>query len=61
MRFMMMVKADKDYEAGAPPRPELMAAVGKLSRFMKVHADVLGPEYQGELEIRQLFDPADGR
>ncbi|HEY3120975.1 MAG TPA: YciI family protein [Vicinamibacteria bacterium] len=27
---MMMVKADKDYEAGVPPSPELMAAIGKL-------------------------------
>jgi hypothetical protein len=122
MRFMMIVKADKDYEAGAPPKPELMAAVGKLSeemikagilldsggllpsskgarisvkqgrltvtdgpfseakeliggyailqvksreeaiergrRFMQVHADVLGPSYDGELEIRQMPDAA---
>jgi hypothetical protein len=120
MRFMMIVKADKNYEAGAPPPPELMAAVGKLSeemikagvlldtggllptskgalinvkkgkltvtdgpfseakeviggyailqckskeeaierarRFMQLHADVLGPAYEGELEIRQMPD-----
>jgi len=31
MRFMMMVKGDKDYEAGKPPSPALMAAIGKLS------------------------------
>jgi hypothetical protein len=31
MRFMMLVKADAEYEAGKPPSPELMAAVGKLS------------------------------
>lgn len=24
--------------------------------FMKVHTDVLGPSYEGELEIRQMFD-----
>jgi hypothetical protein len=24
--------------------------------FMAVHADVLGPSYEGELEIRQLAD-----
>jgi hypothetical protein len=117
---MMIVKADKNYEAGAPPPPELMAAIGKLSeeminagilldlggllpsskgarinvkegklivtdgpfseakeliggyailqvkskeeaiergrRFMQVHADVLGPAYDGELEIRQMPD-----
>jgi hypothetical protein len=28
MRFMMMVKGTKEYEAGAPPNPELMAAMG---------------------------------
>lgn len=31
MRFMMLVKADADYEAGRPPRPELMAAIGELA------------------------------
>jgi hypothetical protein len=30
MKFMMMVKADNDYEAGKPPSPELVAAIGKL-------------------------------
>jgi hypothetical protein len=118
MRFMMIVKADKNYEAGAPPAPELMVAIGKLSeemvkagvlldigallpsskgarinvrqgrltvtdgpfseakeliggyaivqvksreealergrRFMQLHADVLGPSFDGELEIRQM-------
>ena len=124
MKFMMMVKADADYEAGKPPSPELEAAIGKISRemaekgnlvdvggllpssmgtrvrvgkgkltvidgpftetkeliggyaimqvgsreeaielgkrFMQIHADVLGPAYEGELEIRQLaeFDQA---
>jgi len=120
MRFLMLVKADRDYEAGKPPSPELMAAIGGLSeemgragvlletggllpsfagakvkvaggklsvtdgpfaeskeliggyaiikaaskaeaiehgrRFMSLHADVLGPSYEGELEIRQLAD-----
>lgn len=27
--------------------------------FMKLHLDLLGPSYEGELEIRQMFDPAD--
>jgi len=31
MRFMAIVKATKDYEAGKPPKPELMAAMGKLA------------------------------
>lgn len=40
MRFMMMVKGDNDYEAGLPPKPELIAAIGKLSEDM-VKAGVL--------------------
>ena len=119
MRFMMIVKANKDSEAGLPPNPELIAAVEKLAeearqrgvmidaggllpsaqgarirvsrgktalidgpfaetkelvggyaifdlkskeeavqmgtRFMQVHADILGPSYEGELEIRPMF------
>lgn len=34
MRFMSIVKADRDYEAGRPPNPELMAAIGKLTHEM---------------------------
>ena len=124
MRFMMMVKGgDKDYEAGLPPKPELIAAIGKLAddmvkagvlletggllpsskgarvrasggklsvtdgpfaetkelvggyaiveaksreeavgfgkQFMEVHATVLGSSYDGECEVRQLFDATD--
>jgi hypothetical protein len=122
MRFMMIVKADESYEAGVPPSPDLMAAIGKLSaemmasgvllenggllpsamgarinveggsltvvdgpfaeakeliggyavleagskreaielgrQFMQLHVDVLGPSYEGQLEIRQIFDGA---
>ena len=32
MRFMVMVKGNPDYEAGQPPSPELMTAVGNLTR-----------------------------
>ena len=32
MRFMMMVKGDDKYEAGTPPSPELMAAIGRLEK-----------------------------
>src|SRR5947209_11180067 len=31
MRYMMLVKADANYEAGRPPTPALMEAIGKLS------------------------------
>ena len=122
MRFMMLVKANKDFETGAPPNPELIAAVAKLAdeatargvmvsaggllpssqgvricaaggktsvidgpfaetkeliggyaifdlksreeaiesgrQFMQLHADILGSSYQGELEIRPMFDGA---
>jgi hypothetical protein len=120
MRFMMIVKGNKDYEAGMPPPPALMAAVARMAeeaaregsllsngallpssagvrvrvergrmsvtdgpfgeakelvggfaifelpskaaaieagrRFMQVHADILGPTWEGELEIRPMMD-----
>jgi hypothetical protein len=126
MRFMMLVKATPESEAGLPPNPELMAATGRLTQeqlasgklvamldggglfpssqaarvklaggrvtvvdgpfteakelvggyaimevrtmedalelgrqFMELHADVMGPGYEGELEIRPLFGPDD--
>lgn len=31
MDFMMLIKASKDYEAGVPPSPELMAGMAKLT------------------------------
>ena len=124
MRFMMIVKADPSFEAGQPPSPALIAAVGQLSEkmtkagtliqsggllpsstgarvrvsggkmtvtdgpfaetkeliggfaileaaskeeairlgreFMQLHVDVLGPSYDGTLEVRQMFDGANG-
>jgi hypothetical protein len=123
MRFMMMIKADSDYEAGRPPKAELIDAIGRLSeemtkagvlietggllpsalgarvrvsggrisvtdgpfaetkeiiggfavveassreeaialgrQFMDLHARILGPSYEGECEIRQMFDGPD--
>jgi hypothetical protein len=123
MKYMMIIKADRAYEAGAPLNPDLAAAVGKHAEemakagvlletggllpssqgarvraaagkltvtdgpfieskeliggfgilrasskeeaidlgkaFMQIHVDVLGPSYEGELEIRQMFDPRD--
>jgi hypothetical protein len=121
MQFMMLVKATPDSEAGLPPDPRLMEAIGKLAeeavrngtmitsgglvpskgatririgggntkvidgpfaeakelvggyaifdlpskeaavesgrRFMQLHTDILGPAYEAELEIRQIFGP----
>src|SRR5262245_40821990 len=52
MRFMMLVKANKDYEAGAPHSPDLMAAVAKLAeeataQGVMVTAGGLLPSSQG--------------
>ena len=120
MRYMMIVKATKDSEAGRPPNPRLITAISKMAqeaaergtmvatggllpssqgarihvsggktsvidgpfpetkelvggfaifdlasreeaiqagtRFMQVHADILGSSYEGELEIRPMFE-----
>lgn len=121
MRFMMMIKANENYEAGTPPKQELIAAIGQLSQemarkgvlleaggllpsaagarvrvaggemvvidgpfaetkeliggfsimqaeskadaiemarqFMALHKDILGAGYEGECEVRQMYDP----
>ncbi len=36
--------------------PSKEAAIEEGKRFMQAHIDVLGPSYNGELEIRQLVD-----
>jgi hypothetical protein len=120
---MLIANATKNSEAGIPPDPKLMAAIGKLSedmakagvlvgmgglapsskgarirlaggkvsvtdgpfteakeiiggyaiievqskeeaiewarRFWEIHAAVLGPTYEGEGEVRQMFGPSD--
>jgi hypothetical protein len=35
------------------------AAIKLGEKFMKLHVDVLGASYEGELEIRQMFDTSD--
>jgi hypothetical protein len=44
VKYMMMVKADKDYEAGRPPRPELIAAIGALSEEARKSGKLLASE-----------------
>jgi hypothetical protein len=34
MRFMMLIKANEDFEAGVPPCPELIVAMGTLAEEM---------------------------
>lgn len=124
MKFISMVRATKESEAGMPPSPAMIAAIGKFAeeavragvviemggllpssmgarvraaggkvtvtdgpfaelkeliggyaileakskaeaieltrKFMQVHIDVLGSAYEGECELRQLFDPPGG-
>lgn len=124
MRFMMMIKADQNYEAGIPPKQELFTAIGQLSeemakkgvllevgglmpsakgarvrvgggavtvldgpfaetkeliggfsimqaeskaaaiemakQFMELHAEILGPAYEGECEVRQMYEGPEG-
>jgi len=38
------------------PSSERAIELGR--QFMQIHVDVLGPAYQGELEIRQMYDGA---
>jgi hypothetical protein len=37
--------------------PSKEAAIKMGRDFMQVHADILGPSYEGELEIRPIMDP----
>jgi hypothetical protein len=32
-------------------------AIELARRFMQVHADILGPAYEAECEVREMFDP----
>lgn len=34
-------------------------AIELARQFMKVHSDVLGPSYEGEVEVRPMFGPED--
>ena len=44
MRFVMMHKANKDSEAGVPPAPEVVAAIGELMQEMVRAGVMLGGE-----------------
>jgi hypothetical protein len=44
MRFLMMIKANADYEAGKPPSPELMAGMGRLMGEMAQAGILLAAE-----------------
>jgi len=44
MRFMVLIKANKDYEAGIPPSEQLMAAMASLSEEMTKSGVLLATE-----------------
>lgn len=44
MRFMMLIKANKDFEAGIPPNPKLIAAMGQLAEEMTRSGVLLSTE-----------------
>jgi hypothetical protein len=44
MRFMMLVKGNDDYEAGRPPSPKLMAAIGELARRAQLEGKMVMSE-----------------
>ena len=57
MRFMMMMKPGASYEAGLPPSPELIHAIGKLTQEMSqrgvlVQTGGLKPSANGGARVR---------
>jgi hypothetical protein len=44
MRFMMLIKANADFEAGVPPCPELIVAMGTLAEEMTERGILLASE-----------------
>ena len=58
MRFMVIVKASKDSEAGVMPSTELLTAMGKFNEEMVKagrHAGGRGPASEFERRARQIF------
>ena len=57
MRFMMMMKPGASYEAGSPPSPALIGAIGKLTaemtrRGVLVQTGGLSPSANGGARVR---------
>ena len=44
MRYMMLIKANKDFEAGIPPPPELVVAMGTLAEEMIERGTLISAE-----------------
>jgi hypothetical protein len=58
MRFMVMVKATPNSEAGAMPSEELLAAMGRFNEWVKRCPDPM-PGEESVIEIRQVFEAED--
>ena len=61
MRFMMLIKANRDFEAGVPPPPELVVAMGTLAdemieRGVLLSAEGMKPSSHGT-RIRHAYFP----
>jgi len=61
MRFMVLIKANKDYEAGIPPSEQLMAAMASLSEEMTKSGVLLATEGLQRSAMATRIRHADGK
>jgi len=61
MRFMMLIKANQDFEAGVPPPPELVVAMGTLAEEMIERGILLSAEGMKPSSHGTRIRHADGR
>jgi hypothetical protein len=61
MRFMMLIKANDDFEAGVPPPPELLVAMGTLAEEMTERGVLLSSEGMKPSSAGTRVRYADGR
>ena len=59
MRFIVIVKADKNSEAGALPDGKLLAEMGKCNIEWVKRCPNPFPGTESEIEIRQVFEAED--
>jgi len=61
MRYMMLIKANKDFEAGVPPPMELVVAMGTLAEEMTERGILLSAEGMKPSSHGTRIRHADGR
>jgi hypothetical protein len=59
MRFMMLIKANQESEAGVLPSRELVAAMEDAIEWAMRVPDPMGEGKEAEIEIRQVFEATD--